>query len=148
MIENVPSDVRINGTQRVVQDVEISLGVHRASQTHSLLLASAQIDALIRYNERSNKVLYASLEREREISRKAAHLFSDFRLVTGRKHLEVRTKSARGHNIRVEHFVFARAEQNVVFECGISNPRLLRNIRHRSLCNQLYGTAFGEIQNE
>ncbi len=46
LIKDVFPNMRVYGTERVVQEVDIGLLVHCTSQTHSLLLTTTQIDAL------------------------------------------------------------------------------------------------------
>ncbi len=45
-VKDVFPNMRVHGTERVVQEVDIGFLVHCTGQTHSLLLTTAQIDAL------------------------------------------------------------------------------------------------------
>ena len=41
------TDVRIDGTQWIVQKIDVAVVIDGASQAHSLLLPTAQVDTLI-----------------------------------------------------------------------------------------------------
>ena len=43
---NVLSHMRVNSTERIVQEVDVTVLIHSSCQTHSLLLSSTQVDAL------------------------------------------------------------------------------------------------------
>ena len=45
-LKDVFPDVRVDSTERVVQQVDVCLLVDSSGQTHSLLLTSTQIDTL------------------------------------------------------------------------------------------------------
>ena len=101
-IEQLLADVHVDGRQRVVQKVEICLAVRSARHGHSLSLATRQVDAPL----------------------------SDFGLVARWQHLEVRLECAG-----IEHRVVSRiiewlAEQDVVPESGVLNPRSLCHVCH------------------
>lgn len=46
--------MRVYGTERIVQQVDIVLAVHRTRQTHALLLPTAQVDTLHVQERKSN----------------------------------------------------------------------------------------------
>ena len=45
------SDVGVNSTERVIQEVDITVLIHSPGKTHSLLLSSTQVDALLNFND-------------------------------------------------------------------------------------------------
>jgi hypothetical protein len=47
ILKDVAADMHVDGRQRVVQDVDVRVGVRRARDGDALLLAAAQIDALL-----------------------------------------------------------------------------------------------------
>ena len=46
LLENVLADVTVDGAQRVVEEVEVPVGVDGARQADALLLTAAQVDTL------------------------------------------------------------------------------------------------------
>ena len=47
LVEDVFADVRVDGAQRVVQNVDVGVLVDGSRQTYTLLLTTAQIDTLM-----------------------------------------------------------------------------------------------------
>ena len=45
-IKDVLAHVCVHGAQRIIEQVHVSIEVHRSRQAHALLLAAAQVDAL------------------------------------------------------------------------------------------------------
>ena len=45
-VKDVFSDMGVNSTERVIQEVDVTILIHSPCQTHSLLLSSTQVDAL------------------------------------------------------------------------------------------------------
>ena len=45
-VKDVLSHMRVNSTERIVQEVDVTVLIHSSCQTHSLLLSSTQVDAL------------------------------------------------------------------------------------------------------
>ncbi len=50
-VEDVLADVAVDGAERVVEVVDVLVGVDGARQADALLLAAAQVDALVRSNK-------------------------------------------------------------------------------------------------
>ena len=46
LLKDVFADVGVDGTERVIQEVDIPVLIDGSRQTHPLLLAAAQVDAL------------------------------------------------------------------------------------------------------
>ena len=46
IVKDVFSDMGVNSTERVIQEVDVTVLIHSPCQTHSLLLSSTQVDAL------------------------------------------------------------------------------------------------------
>ena len=50
-VKYVLSDMGVNSTERVIQEVDVTVLIHSPGQTHSLLLTSTQVDALSIFNQ-------------------------------------------------------------------------------------------------
>ena len=45
-VKDVLSNMGVDSTERVIQEVDVTVLIHSPCQTHSLLLSSTQVDAL------------------------------------------------------------------------------------------------------
>lgn len=100
LVEDVLADVRIDRTQRIVEHVDVGLGVEGARQTDALLLPARQVDTAL----------------------------SDLGLFARRPYSQVLLERTRVQNPLVELLVELGIEQNVVFYGSVLNPGLLRNV--------------------
>ena len=105
VVEDVLADVRVDGTQRVVEHVDIGVGEDGARQADALLLSARQVDALL----------------------------ADLGAIARRHDGQVGAERARGQHLLVEMRVESRAEHDVVLDRLVLDPGELRHVRHRSV---------------
>ena len=108
LVEDALADMRVESGQRIVQHVNVSVGVYRSGEADALLLAAGQVDALL----------------------------ADFGRVACRHQLQVARERTRAYHLFVETLVDAGvrtlSEQDVVAHGRVLDPRLLRHICSRA----------------
>mmetsp|Transcript_6694 Transcript_6694/g.12309 ORF Transcript_6694/g.12309 Transcript_6694/m.12309 type:complete len:315 (+) Transcript_6694:1143-2087(+) len=104
VFEDALSDVRIESRQRVVEQVHVALGIDGPGDTHSLFLASGEVDAPL----------------------------ADLCLVPGDHVPQVLPQSRDPNGLVVELLVEVESEQDVLANRRVEDPRLLRDVGDRA----------------
>ena len=94
-IEDVFSHMGVNSTERVIQEVDVTVLIHSPCQTHSLLLSSTQVDAL---REMSDTISH-------EATAAGAYLLSNLNHVSSRQNVQVRYKGTSLKCLAISHVV-------------------------------------------
>ena len=104
LLEQVLAHVGIHSRERVVEEVDIPVVVHRPRQADPLLLPAREVDSLL----------------------------SDLGAVTVRKNLEIGPQGASVQNSAVHLLVVFPAKSDIVLKSGVLHPRLLWNVGNAS----------------
>ncbi|KEG06367.1 hypothetical protein DQ04_14381020 [Trypanosoma grayi] len=96
------ADVGVQRGERVVQQVQLAVGVHRTGEAHACLLPAAQVDALL-----ANLCLHPACQQ-----------------------LQVCLQLAHAHHLAQPLRVLRGEEEHIVAQRCIHDPRLLRYVRH------------------
>ena len=105
VLEYALADMCVDGTQRIVEHVDVGVGVERPGQADALLLSARQVDALV----------------------------ADFGAIAVRHDVEVDAHGARVHHSVVLGLVERLAEQYVGAHGGVLDPRLLWHVGHTAV---------------
>mmetsp|Transcript_15581 Transcript_15581/g.24246 ORF Transcript_15581/g.24246 Transcript_15581/m.24246 type:complete len:1269 (+) Transcript_15581:1003-4809(+) len=102
LVEQVPPDVGVHRRERVVEHVEVGVGVGGPGEGHALLLAAAEVDALL----------------------------ADLGGVARGQHGQVRAQRAGRQHLVVPLPVERPAHGDVPAQRGVHDPRALRHVGH------------------
>ena len=100
LLEQRLPDVRVDRRQRVVEQVDVGVGVHCTSERDTLLLATAEVDATL----------------------------TDFRLIAAGEHGNVGAQLARLQHSVVALLVEGPPEDHIVAQSVVDNPCALRDV--------------------
>ena len=95
----------IYSAERIIQEINVGIAVNSSSETDTLFLATAEIDAFL----------------------------SDLRLVPSRQHFQIWLQSTCFDDLLIATLVQWLAEKNILLQSQVLNPGLLTDVGDTSL---------------